>query len=153
MKFRIERSLKDKVFMTNIMFSDYGDSSLTSEEEKALIEDFGSVSIEVGGTYTGKFKVGESNKLEMVEGPDGEADDITFVQNNMKLALNDTFKISYNSDANKQEATTHLNAYQISEAKCLLFEKEIEKKIAAALKDLKAKQTSFETEDLKEFMY
>ena len=71
----------------------------------------------------------------------------------MKMALDETFKVCYSCDSKKQEETEHLNVYQISEAKCLLFEKEIESKIEQALKELKAKQTSFETEELKEFMY
>lgn len=153
MKFKIERSLKDKVFLTCIKFSEYGDSVLTLEEEKALIEDFGLISIEVGGTYNGKFKVNEEGKISLVEGEDIDAEQICFIQNNMKLALDETFKISYNCDAKKQEAAEKLNIYQIAEAKCLLFEKEIERKIEGALKDLKAKKTSFETDMPDEFMY
>lgn len=168
MKFRIERSLVDNVFSTKTLFEAYGKSegesfengkvisTISAELEKKLIDDFGIPNIMLGGEFKGKAKLNEG-KLEvklydeelLAEGEEV----ISFSLIEDKSALCETFSASYSADANKQEKymvdgegspTTKFNKYQFSEAKCLIFEKEIANRIKIVLDELRSKQTQFE---------
>lgn len=163
MKFIVERSLSDKVFSSVIKFESYGvvsktqadeddqvvSMSMTAEEEKAIFEDFGYPVIEVGGEYSGFVKVVEG-KVTILEDSVGESDPeaekLTFVRNVEKYTLDETFSVRYSSNAKKLEDGDKLNALQQSEAKCLIFEKNVETKVKAAIEELKECRTKFEEE-------
>ena len=163
MKFIVERSLSDKVFSSVIKFESYGvvsktqadeddqvvSMSMTAEEEKAIFEDFGYPVIEVGGEYSGFVKIVEG-KVTILEDSVGESDPdaekITFVRNVEKYTLDETFLVRYSSNAKKLEDTDKLNSLQQSEAKCLIFEKNVETKVKDAIEELKLCRTKFEEE-------
>lgn len=163
MKFIVERSLSDKVFSSVIKFESYGvvsktqadeddqvvSMSMTAEEEKAIFEDFGYPVIEVGGEYSGFVKIVEG-KVTILEDSVGESDPdaekITFVRNVEKYTLDETFLVRYSSNAKKLEDTDKLNSLQQSEAKCLIFEKNVETKVKDAIEALKECRTKFEEE-------
>ena len=161
MKFNVERTLSDKVFSSIVKFDSYGvvsktlsdeddevvSMSMTAEEEKAIFEDFGYPVIEVGGEYLGYVKMveGKVTILDDVDGAeDGEAEKITFVRNVEKYTLDDNFQVKYSSNAKKLKDTEKLTALQQSEAKCLIFEKNVEEKIKKAIEALKECRTKFE---------
>lgn len=164
MKFDVTRKLSDKVFTSVVKYNSYGvvDSTqvdednevinmlMTADEEKSIFEDFGYAVIEVGGEYKGFVKietVEEKDKITLVEETEEGAIPITYVRNIEKHILDETFEVTYSSNANKLEDTESLTALQLSEAKCLIFEKSIQDKIQTAIKDVKDAYTAFEKEN------
>ena len=152
MKFTINRKLSENVFSTKITFKEYGDDSLSAQDEQNLIEDFGPAILEVGGEYKGNFKLQEK-ELAKVEEKGEDSDEISFVMNNEKYQLKEGFSIDFSVDALKNipkeiDKFKQLKTpYQIAEAKCILFEEEIKSRVIKILKKFKDNKTSFESKE------
>lgn len=158
MLFKKTRTLKDKVFTTKVEFVDFGErdglgaiDSVAKEKEQDLIDNFGAPKISVGKEFIGHAKV-QDGKVVLCEYTDGSAETcISFVLSEKQLDVTTGFLAGIAVDANKEKAVeSKLTAEQVAEAKCLIFEKEIEKRLLAAINSLKAKFTAFESEVLDE---
>lgn len=155
MLFKKERSLSDKVFATKVVFVDFGERDsvgaickVEKELEAQLIEDFGAPEVELGGEYKAFAKL-EGGKVVLCE-ESGGGEEVTLVLSSCKAAIKQGFVAPFAVDAKKIVAENTLTAEQIAEAKCLAFEEEVVKRLTAAITELKAKLTTFETETLDE---
>ena len=156
MLFKKERSLSDKVFGTKVVFVDFGERDsvgaickVEKELEAQLIEDFGAPEVELGGEYKAYAKL-ESGKVVLCNDSDPAKEEVTLVLSSSKMAVKPGFVAPFVVDAKKIVAENTLTAEQIAEAKCLAFETEVIKRLEAAITELKAKLTTFETEVLDE---
>lgn len=158
MLFKKTRNLKDKIFSTTINFVDFGErdglgaiDQTSKEKEQDLVDNFGAPKISVGKEFTGHALV-EEGKVKLVEYTDGLKETcITFVLSDKELDVTTGFAAGIAVDAKKEKAVEgKLTAEQVAEAKCLIFEKEIEARLTAAIDGLKAKYTAFELEELEE---
>lgn len=158
MLFKKTRNLKDKIFSTTIDFVDFGErdglgaiNQVSKEKEQDLVDNFGAPKISIGKEFTGHAKV-EDGKVKLVEYTDGVSEAcITFVISDKEVEVTTGFSAGISVDAKKEKAIeSKLTAEQVAEAKCLIFEKEIEARLTAAIDGLKSKFTAFELEELEE---
>lgn len=152
MDFKIERDIESRVFATKISFVSLGNETMTQGEEAKMFEDFNYPTIDVGGSFSGKFKI-EEGRVVLSEDPD--AQELQFVLNSNKKTVNQSFvaELRLNIDKAKPEDFGDVldNKLKIAEAKCLLFESEIEKRIREAVAEIVSKTTLFEEGYPKEF--
>ena len=165
MLFKKTRSLNEKVFSTKISFVDFGErdalGAIDAEakaNEQALVDDFGAPIVSVGKEFVGHAKV-ESGKVVLVDdSTDPDAACVSYVLSEKKIDVTTGFEALFAINAKKECAcmdkadpsVTILTPEQVAEAKCLVFEVEIEKRLAEVIDGLKAKYTAFETEELDE---
>lgn len=158
MLFKKTRQLKDKVFSTKIEFVDFGErdglgaiDQTAKAKEQDLIDNFGAPKISAGKEFKGHAKV-EDGKVVLCEYTDGIAETcISFILSDKELDVTTGFVAAIAVDAKKEkEVPSKLTAEQVAEAKCLIFETEIEKRLTTAIDGLKAKYTAFELEELEE---
>lgn len=147
MDFKVTRGLENKVFSTAVKFAAYGGFGLTTEEEEALIADFGAPVIDIGSIdFKGKFSVGADRRV-IVDDVAGE--EVSFVLNSKKVDVDKSFEAVYNIDAKKvpdTEVKTILKSKElVAEAKCVLFEAKVKEALGVAIDALKAKRTTFES--------
>ena len=154
MNFTIDRTLEDLVFSTFVKFESNGTGVLTPEQELALINDFGAPVVEVGGSFTGNYKV-DAGKVVEADGGDVvgvDCDEITFVLNSMTMEAKEGFEATYSSNAKKILAADYETNVQITtaellaEARCKLFENEVLSRLSIGLTALIAKSSTFETD-------
>lgn len=157
-----ERTLKNKLFTTNISFVAYGkrddseviDKELAAQEEK-IVDDFGAPLILTGGQFSGIVKIVDrkvilvkvfdtSEELKSYEKQAGE-EAVEFILTNTKVELKSGFETSFTADATKTNAVGTLTPEQVAEAKCLIFEKLIQKRAQELIEAYKEKLTDFET--------
>lgn len=162
MIFKKERSLKDKVFGTKIVFVDYGErdsiggvSKTEKELEAQLIDDFGAPEVELGGEFVGYVKLsGKDLSVSIDDSKASDHDKITFVLSSSKAIVKEGFEAPLLVDAKKTPAhkDTHatLTQEQTAEVRCKIFEDIIVDRLCRAVDSLKAKLTTFETEDIDE---
>lgn len=153
MNFKIERDIESRVFVTKISFSSLGNVDMTPNEEAKMFEDFDYPIIDTGGSFSGKFKV-EEGRVVLSEDPD--AQELQFVLNSNKKKVDQSFEVELRINIDKI-ASTDIgevldNKIKVAEAKCLLFESEIEKRIREAVAEIVGKTTLFEDGYPKEFM-
>lgn len=155
MNFKINRKTTDKVFYTAISFGSYGDNEMSEQEEKDIIDDLGSPTLNLGAlTYKGKLKVNDDTRVVLAEDSDSDADEVVMIVNSKQLVLGEGFKAEYQVDSKKLLKTdyaekTLLNTPELlAEARCVLFESVVSKAITAKLQELKAKRTRFETVEI-----
>jgi len=158
MLFKKTRNLKDKIFSTTIDFVDFGErddlgeiKQDSKEKEQDLVDNFGAPKISVGKEFTGHAQV-EDGKVKLVAYTNGLKETcISFILSDKELDVTTGFSAGISVDAKKEKAVEgKLTAEQVAEAKCLIFEEEIKKRLTAAIEGLKAKYTAFELEELEE---
>lgn len=147
MNFSVTRMLENKIFTTTVKFASYGGFGLTAEEEEALLADFGAPEIDLGAiNFTGKLSVGADRRVVM---DDSGGEEVSFILNSKKVALNKDFSASYVVDSKKINDTelgsTLKTKELVAEAKCVLFENMLKDAQASAMDILKKKQTTFES--------
>lgn len=157
MLFKKSRSLKDKVFGTKIEFVDFGERDALGQidveakaKEQDLIDNFGAPQVSVGKEFVGHVKLVDG-KVTLVEQTDADAICITYILSEKILDVTTGFTASIGVDAKKETAIeAKLTAEQVAEAKCLVFEEVVAKRLLATIDSLKAKFTAFESEALEE---
>lgn len=144
MNFKIEKSLDNQVFTAAVKFDSFGATNVTAEEEKALVADFGAPKIDVGGEYVGLYKVVEGRPEADVTG-----DSVKVIVNSKKVDVTEGFVATISIDARKiaetEKGLSISTSQLVAEAKCVLFVEQIQVKLAAAIADLRAKQTAYES--------
>jgi len=145
MNFTISRDIQDKVFTTKIQFKSLGRAGLDAEEERKIYEDFHYPVIDLGGEFKGSFDVVDG---KVVVAEEGQGQEISFVLNSKKVEVNEKFVAEYQISLEKIKDPSDgdiLNTKSlIAEARCLLFEKVIETRIAKAIEDIMSKVSKFE---------
>ena len=147
MDFKVTRELENKVFSTGVKFAAYGGFGLTTEEEEALIADFGAPVIDLGAIeFKGKFAVGADRRVVV---DDAAGEEVSFILNSKKVNVDKSFEVSYSIDAKKvpdTEVKAVLKSKElVAEAKCVLFEAKVKEALGNAIDALKAKRTTFES--------
>lgn len=145
MNFTVSRDIQDRVFTTKIQFKDLGRAGLDAEEERKIYEDFHYPVIDLGGEFKGSFDVVDG---KVVVAEEGQGQEISFVLNSKKVDVNEKFVAEYQISLEKVKDPSDgdvLNTKSlIAEARCLLFEKVIEARIAEAIEDIMNKVSKFE---------
>lgn len=152
MNFKVERDIESRVFSTKVSFASLGSETMTPDEEAKMFDDFNFPVIDVGGSFAGKFKV-EDDKVVLSEDLDAQV--VKFVLNSNKVTVDEKFQAEFRINIDKID-TIEVgpildDKIKIAEAKCLLFEVEIEKRIREQIESIKSKLTSFENGYPKEF--
>lgn len=147
MLFKRDRELSNKVFHTKTNFKAYG-GTISKEEEKELFENMGYPQIDMGGKYSAKFKV-EDGDLVIAEAPE-QGTEVSIVLNSNPTTVNGHFSMDFSADAKEEEGLGSLTPVQVAEAKCILFEKELDEKLTDAIKNMVEKKTDFEEDFPKE---
>lgn len=149
MNFKVERTLIDQVFTTKVKFDTFGGAGITPEEEQSLIADFGAPVIDVGSEeYIGKYTYDPVTKTFTEDAVAG--DQISFILNSMKIEVKEGFEASFNINAKRVTAAELTGKKSltkpslIAEAKCLLYEKKVKDKLAAAITELKGNMSNFD---------
>ena len=145
MKFKITRSIKNKLFSTEIAFLEYGGADLTPEEEVELIENFNAPIIDTSKlTMAGKYGVVEGK----VAKDDAAGEEVSFILPAMRYVIDNGFVAKYSIDCKHikdEEVGAVLNDKEkVAEAKCCLFEATIEEAIRGEFAKLKEKRTGLE---------
>ena len=149
MNFETKREVKDNVFSVTVSFTEYGTEDMDEDREKALFDDLGYPSINLGNiTFDGEFDVDGDKRV--IDAEVGAGDKVSFVVNAKKLTLGPGFSTTYTVDARdiaSSELGSKLSTNRlVAEAKCLLYQEKIHEAITAAVTKLKAERTRFETE-------
>ena len=152
MIFKRERTLNNKKFRTKTSFKSYG-GDMKPEDEKQVYENLGHPEIDMGGKHEGYFEIcdGEVVRVkdpEMKEGEneDSKPDKVTIVRNSKPVIVNENFAQEFTADANKEEGMDILELpSQVAEAKCILFEQELDKKLKEAIEDKIDRKSDFES--------
>ena len=142
MIFKRERQLNNKVFYTKTAFKSYGDTETSKEEERELFESLGHPEIDMGGQHSGYFTV-EDGEIVLTEETEGAAF-VSFVFNSNPVKVNGRFVQEFTVDAKSEEPVEPLTSAQVAEAKCILFEKSLDEKLAEAIEGMLEKKTTFE---------
>lgn len=144
MNFTIEKTLDNQVFTATVKFASFGSTTVTAEEEQTLIGDFGAPKIDIGGEYTGKYKIEAG--VPVVDDVAGDA--IKLIVNSKKVDVTTGFVATVSVDAKKipdsEKGVSVSTAQLVAEAKCVLFVEKIQAKLATAIADLRTKQTAYE---------
>lgn len=149
MNFETKRKVENNVFSVNIVFTEFGTEEMDENREKALFDDLGFPSINLGNiTFEGEFDVDGDKRV--IDAEAGSGDKVSFVVNAKKLILGPGFSTSYSVDARdiaSSELGSKLNTNRlVAEAKCLLFQEKVLEAIENSVTKLKAERTRFETE-------
>ena len=143
MIFKRERNLSNKVFKTKIKFKAYG-GAMSPEDEKQLFENLGHPTIDMGGSYQGYFVI-DDGKITRVEENGENVAEVEIVLNSNPVKVNGNFSQEFIADGKKEEPVDPLIlGSQVAEAKCILFEDEVDKKLKEAIEDMTNKETDFE---------
>lgn len=148
MNFKTEKDITNNIFSTTITFTSFGTQDMIAEDEITLIQDFGSPSIDIGGSFTGKLKYDATTKKVIIDELEGE--DITFILNSRKMPIDEKFVATYSKNAKLIDTTkisttgTLTNARLVAEAECLLFKTEIQKRLVEAMTEFRLASSSFE---------
>lgn len=150
MKLTLKRSLENMVFSSEISFSGFGSDDLSEQEEKEMFENY-SPSINIGGKFSGKFKFENGEAIE----DDTATDVVEFIENSSVVYLTENFNITHSVPAKDMQldaAYTQLDSVmKISQARAVLFENTIRKRISDELARIKLEgPTSFDSQDNKE---
>lgn len=144
MNFTVEKTLDNQVFTATVKFDSFGSTEITAEEEAALVADFGAPKIDIGGEYTGKYKL-ESGK-PVVDEVTGDA--VKLIVNSKKVDVTTGFLATVSVDAKKipdtEKGASISTSQLVAEAKCVLFVEQIHAKLAAAIAELRSKKTAYE---------
>src|SRR5690606_24161335 len=112
---------------------------------RKIYEDFHYPVIDLGGEFKGSFDVVDG---KVVVAEEGQGQEISFVLNSKKVEVNEKFVAEYQISLEKIKDPSDgdiLNTKSlIAEARCLLFEKVIETRIAKAIEDIMSKVSKFE---------
>lgn len=145
MNFIIEKTLDNQVFTATIKFDSFGSTEITAEEEQALVGDFGAPKIDIGGEYIGKYKVEDGTPVV----DDIAGDTVKLVVNSKKVDVTTGFMAAIAIDAKKipeaEKGVSISTAQLVAEAKCILFVEKIQQKLSAAITELRAKKTTYES--------
>jgi hypothetical protein len=144
MNFTVNKQLTNNIYLSEVKFASFGSETMTIEEEQTLINDFGAPIIDIGGQFSGKYKV-----IDGVVKEDDTGETITFINNKKTATLTTGFIASSSITATALDvpstAETVNTQALLAEARSLLFITTIKEKISTALTALKAKKTSFES--------
>jgi hypothetical protein len=145
MNFKIERGIESGVFFSKISFSSFGCSTMTAEEEEKMYAKFHFPTVDLGGSFIGMLGVIDG-KVVMSEAP--EAEFLSFVLNSNKVTVDQEFVAEYRvnvgefgSDSLGLVLDTDT---KVAEARCVLFETEVMKRIESASAEILSKSTRFD---------
>lgn len=154
MKFNVLRDLTNKVFtstVARVVVPNDADDII----EAKLENDFGAVKVEAGGLFEGfinKDSITGLYSADLVSAGTVGVDSIAFkyALSPNEIAISSTTQIAFKSDAKlespiKFDASNDIAALKVSELKCELFEKAIQKRIQDAVTAWKAETTTFES--------
>lgn len=152
MKFNVLRDLTNKVFSSTIARVVVPNDADDIIEAK-LENDFGPVKVQTGGLIEGFINkdavTGEFSASLAATGTVGvDAIAFKFAPSANEVAITSTTQIVFKSDAKLESPVdfigTSIPALKVSELKCQLFEKAIQKRIEDAVVAWKAETTTFE---------
>ena len=153
MNFDTKHNVENNVFSTTIKFTSYGAGDLDEAHEKAIFNDLGNPSINLGGIeFKGRFKVDGDKRVvaAAADDADADADEVSFIVNAKQLTLDEHFIASYSADAAdvaKSELGKVLTTPRlVAEAKALLFQTKVLDAIKTAVENVKQQSTRFENE-------
>jgi hypothetical protein len=149
MNFETKHSVSKNVFGATVSFAGYGTDTMDEAHEKALFEDLGAPSINLGSiVFEGYFKVDGDKRV--VEATEADGDKVSFIVNAKKLELGEGFVTSYFADAAdvaKSELGESLTTGRlVAEAKALLFQIKVLDAVKTAVEAVKSESTRFENE-------
>ena len=79
MKLHFNRDIEQNIYSTILVFDKYGnDASVSEGDEQKLINDFGPLLIDVGGLYSGFYKLDGDGKIVESDETDADAQKISF---------------------------------------------------------------------------
>lgn len=143
MNFTITRDITNETFSTEIKFSSYGGSDITSTDEQALLVDFPQYLDYNAITFSDKFKVAAGN---VISDTSGLAISITPLSKRVIIDSTLDLTFSYNVNqilASEVDGTNLITKENSCEAKILLFEEKIKAQITTLINSAKAKRDNF----------
>lgn len=140
------QKLEQGVYSVEVTFQSYGRQTLTPQEEKEILQNYG-VSISLSDiAFTGRYGIVSNDVVKVLAADPG--DDISLTLNKLVYPLDETFKVSYSikaSTINSALLGTVLDTKdKYADALCTLFGDKIEEAIEKAIDDAVAKTNSFE---------
>lgn len=145
MNFDVKRELKNGIFFVSIEYSGYGDESMTAESEADVFKKLGHPRIQAGGVFEGTFKLNSETGV-VVNDESGSM--VRTIMDNKKIVVDESFKADYFINVDRildSEICPNLPTKEyVAEARCLLVEQEILKRIEDKVIEIKSKMTSFD---------
>lgn len=142
MKIKQVRNVTDGQFGVNIKFVEYGTALLTAEEEEALLKSYPAVLKFKDITFTENVQVQGGN---VTIGAGGQS--VTVAVTNKEIPVNDKFEAVYRVSLNNiadSEVTGQLTTKElVAQAKSLIFEAKVVKKLTEILTTTRNKANSF----------
>lgn len=133
MKLSINRNITSNKYNVDIAFQEYGSTTLTSDEERELVESYSPKFTYNEITFTGKYKV-EQGKIVK---DDANGTDVNLTISNRSVIIDDTLKCSFKlsiDEIGADEIKGTLNTADIvAKAKIQLFTDKIVDKIKTVL--------------------
>lgn len=150
MKLHFNRDIEQNIYSTILVFDKYGnDASVSEGDEQKLINDFGPLLIDVGGLYSGFYKLDGDGKIVESDETDADAQKISFSKSKEIKEVNPAIQLELYVNASSfpeteiKDYTKISNLNIIAECKVRLFEKIVKSKIDEALNTIRAKATNF----------
>lgn len=145
MKFTTTRTVENNIFTVSIVYKEYGNSTLTAEEEKKILASFPPVITYDSITFSGNYTVSSKDVVA------GGTDTITLTLNNRKVNVNESFNVTYRIDANSipksaYSGKTNINTKELlAQAQCKLFEDKIRTELKTVLDAARNMSNNFQT--------
>lgn len=144
----VTNDIKNEEFSTIVSIESFGDTTLTSDEELALIDNYASKIIYKNLNFSRKFKVAEG--LPIIS-EDEDAVEVAIRLNNLEIPIDANFKATYSTSLKKTldaevDETVLTTKELVCEAKCILFADVIKEELKRIKADLTSKAVGFEGE-------
>jgi hypothetical protein len=145
MNFKIERGIESGVFFSKVSFLSFGGPTVTAEEEEKMYSKFNFPEVDLGGSFKGMLSVVDG-KVIMSETP--EAEFLSFVLNSDKVTVDQEFVAEYRVNVGEFGSDSIGlvldTGTKVAEARCVLFETEVIKRIESASAEILSKSTRFD---------
>lgn len=146
MKIKPIRSIENDTYTTLIKPLEFGISSMTDEEELAMLEDTPQMLRYADIEFVDKFVI--TNGLPTIS-TDEDAVEISLNLNNKEYIINEDFSVSFSSDSNKildseLDDKVFTNKHLLAQAKVILFETKVIEKIKELLDVARSHRNTFE---------
>ena len=148
MKILPVREIENNVFTTTLTPSEFGTSTVTSEDELAMLVDFPQTLRYADINFVDKFKVVDG--LPVISA-DADAVEIKIDNlTNKEFQINEDLNITLSIDANKiptseVDGTVFTTTLQVAQAKAILFETKVLAKIKELMDVARANVNDFES--------